>query len=117
MTDWYPALVSGGLEPAAGGDEDLDRWYREEHLEQATTQPGWKRTLRYKLIFQVRNATGPQNSEDAPKWLALHQWEDGYLPAETKAFEPMTEWTKKVVGGATHVQASNYQKIGSYGDV
>jgi hypothetical protein len=105
------------VEPALGGDEDLDRWYREEHLYQATKQTGWKRTTRYKLIFQVRNATGPQNSEHAPPWLALHQWEEGSLTTENKGFEPRTEWTKRVMGGARKVQASNYRKIGSYGDV
>lgn len=114
-SDWYPALISGAVEPAEGGDDDLDRWYREEHLNQATTQPGWKRTTRYKLIFQVRNDPGPQNSEDAPKWLALHEWDKGYLGPEVQPFQPMSEWTSTVMSNARNIQANNYEKIGSFG--
>lgn len=109
-----PAIISGAIEPMDGGDEDLDNWYRKEHLQQATTQPGWKRTTRYNLLFQVRNVEGPQTAEDAPSWLALHEWEQGYLKEEVQPFQPRTEWTKRVMENIKFGQAGNYEKIGSF---
>lgn len=110
--EMFPALIAAGVEPAVGEDEDLDKWYREEHLQQATTQPGWKRTTRYKLLFQVKNDPGPQRYEDAPNWLALHEWEKGFLGEEVLPFEPMSEWTKSVMGKAKLIQAGNYERVG-----
>ena len=78
------------MEPAAGEEEDLDSWYREKHLPQATTQAGFKRSTRYKLLFQMRNEGAPQGV-DAPSCLALHEREAGHLGVEVQPFDPVTE--------------------------
>jgi len=76
-TEWNPALITAGVEPAEGQDDDLDRWYREEHLLQATTQKGFRRSTRYNLVAEEGNGKVKRKDEDGeevvPKWLALRR--------------------------------------------
>jgi hypothetical protein len=105
------------MQPAPGEHEEMDKWYLEEHLPQATTQPGWKRTVKYKLIFQVRNdpIEGPQNSEAAPENLVLYEWEKGFLGKEVMPFDPVTEWTVRICSRAARIEAGNFELVGSWG--
>ena len=60
-------------------EDDLNRWYREEHIPLLAKVPGWRRSRRYVL----RDA-GPASGTGAeevrakgrpPKYLAVHEWE------------------------------------------
>jgi hypothetical protein len=44
-------LISAALQPKDGGDEDFERWYREEHLKVLSECPGYRRSRRY-VAFQ-----------------------------------------------------------------
>ena len=98
------------MEPAEDGHADLDAWYREEHLDQATTQPGWRRSTRYTLVPGVKNSQG-QTADDAPTYLALHEWDAEHLGEKVAPFVPVTEWTKKVCGECKKIEAFNYVRI------
>jgi hypothetical protein len=103
-------MISGAMEPAdEAGHKDLDAWYKEEHLDQATTQPGWRRSNRYKLL--------DGGSPGAPTWLALHEWDAGYLGEKVPPFDPITDWTKRVMGACKNIEAFNWRKVGSFGDI
>lgn len=107
-------MISAGMEAKPGEEADLDAWYREEHLDQATTQPGFKRSKRYTLFFHQKHESEPE-AEDPPSGLALHEWDEGFLGEEVDAFQPVTEWTKRAVGNAKKIEAGNYELVKSYG--
>lgn len=97
------------IQPEPGRGEDIDRWYREEHLEQASQMPGWRKSTRYELIFKVQSVENPQR-EDAPKYLAIHEFDEG---TEVKRMpkESWTDWTRKIVQNAVAVDESVFDYI------
>lgn len=104
-------VIVASMQPAEGGEEDLDQWYKQEHMKQVSDQPGWVRSSRYELVAQ-------NPDKGAPKFLALHEFEEGTLPGGTQvvAFEPVSDWTKKCMGSAKEIDAGKYKLIGSFGD-
>jgi hypothetical protein len=83
--------------------QDYDDWYRKEHLEQLSKTPSWRRSGRYQLVFK-KETVGAPDSEKAPNWLTLHEFEEGSLPEGEKVVVllPQTDWTKKVMGSTRH---------------
>lgn len=97
------------MQPAAGGEADLDSWYRDEHNQQMSEQPGWKRTVRFSLLFQHSNAG--KTSEEL-SFLAIHEFNKGNeLGQDVKALEPISDWTKKVMSEAKAIDAGIYHKV------
>lgn len=97
---------------------DFDNWYREEHLEQMSHAPGWRRTVRYKLVFK-KETKGVPESEKAPKWLTLLEFEPGSLSKSPKVEPPLpqTEWTKKVMGSLKKADVAKFEFIRGFGDL
>ena len=60
--------VSSSLHPGRDKKEELDRWYREEHVEMLSRVPGWLRTRRYVTSSIERKP------EDQLEYLALHEY-------------------------------------------
>ncbi|KAF2803049.1 uncharacterized protein BDZ99DRAFT_400490 [Mytilinidion resinicola] len=109
-------INSAAIQPAEGMEEELDRWYREEHLEKVSNEPGWIRSTRFELIFQVGDK-GTTNTEVTPNWLAIHEFEADGLPGDRpKALEPVSALTKKIVGNAIKVDAAKFTLIRGIGD-
>ena len=97
------------MQPSPNGAADLDAWYREEHNQQMSEQPGWKRTTRYSLISQQSNS-GQVGSELT--FLAMHEFDEGHeLGDEVQALQPMSEWTKRVMGEAVGIDAAIYHRV------
>jgi len=97
-----------GVEPASGGEEDYDAYMRDEHLAQMALEPGWRRSKRYKLVFQV-------NAADAASWLALYEFDEkNKLGIEVKPLEPMTDWTKRTFAKSTKMELGIFHKLGSF---
>lgn len=103
------------MEPGDGQADDLDGWYREEHLKQMSHEPGWRRSRRYKLTFQVKNKNRP-SAEDAPSSLALYDFDESatQLGTEVKPLDPMTDWTKKCIANSKKIEAGIYHRIGIF---
>ncbi|KAI0760918.1 hypothetical protein BD413DRAFT_486907 [Trametes elegans] len=79
-------------------EENLDRWYKEEHLALLAKVPGWVRSRRF--LLREAGATGSEAQEGKPpKHLAIHEWEstDVFDTAEFKEAVG-TEWSKKTLG-------------------
>ena len=99
------------MQPAPGGEADLDAWYREEHNEQMSQQPGWLRTCRYSLVAQ-QNSSNEAKKEKEFSFLAIHEFEESNELGDTvKALEPVSEWTKKVMSEANGIDAAIYRRI------
>ncbi|KIW08888.1 uncharacterized protein PV09_00810 [Verruconis gallopava] len=110
--DLFPVLMLAGMQPKDGAAEDMDKWYREEHLEQMSLEPGWKRAVRYSLIFQVKNENDPTGTEDAASFLTLYEFGDGNkLGMNVEPLDPMTDWTKRVIGNTEKIEMGIYTQI------
>lgn len=97
------------MQPAPGGEADLDAWYREEHNEQMSKEPGWKRTIRYRLLSQSRN---DEKKPDGLDFLAIHEFGEGnQLGKEVKPLEPITDWTRKAMSECKAIDAAIYYKV------
>lgn len=102
------------MQPAQGGGADLDAWYRNEHNEQMSKEPGYWRTSRFTLLHQ--GSTGSQQSEKL-SFLAVHEFdENSRLGTEVKALEPISDWTKKVMSEAQAIDAAIYHKRRDFED-
>lgn len=101
------------MQPASGDEADLDAWYREEHNQQMSKQPGWKRTTRFNLLFQMRNDGNPPRGLD---FLAIHEFGDGHkIGKDVEPLEPMTDWTKRCMSECKAIDAAVYHKVKTFG--
>ncbi|RPD60483.1 hypothetical protein L226DRAFT_386838 [Lentinus tigrinus ALCF2SS1-7] len=84
-------------------EEDLNKWYNEEHTELLSKAPQWVRTTRY--VYRDGGVSGNDESlkpKKVPKFLALHEWTDpSIVEAEEFKAALATPWTKKVTEYAT----------------
>ena len=99
-------IVSVAIEPSVGQDEDVDAWYREEHLSMLSSNPLFLRCNRYE---RLRGGFAEDESAAATaKFLALHEYtsvqdlfdhslQKGQLIEET-------EWSRRVLDGAKSVE-------------
>ncbi|KAI4950714.1 hypothetical protein J4E91_004599 [Alternaria rosae] len=99
------------MQPSPTGVEDLDAWYREEHNQQTSEQPGWLRTCRYSLVSQHSSSSDECGKNQELSFLAIHQFGEGEQLGDTvKAFEPISEWTMKVMKDAVGIDAAIYRR-------
>lgn len=105
------------VQPHAGDEEDFDNFYRQEHMRQVSEQPGWRRSSRYELAKQIAAPAGSDGVK-SPFYLALHEFEDSVLPGGDKVvpFQPVSEWTMRVMGGAERIDAAKFRLVGSWGE-
>lgn len=101
-------LLAVGITPAAGTDDDLDKWYREEHLEQLAACPGYRRTRRYKSL--------PGSEESTPAYMAFHEFDGEALPMAELSKTAETDWGKKSMGGAQKVEMTVWKLLGAFGE-
>ncbi|KAI4628716.1 hypothetical protein J4E83_003269 [Alternaria metachromatica] len=99
------------MQPSPTGAEDLDAWYREEHNQQTSEQPGWLRTCRYSLVRQESGSEDEEGKEQELSFLAIHEFGEGeQLGDMVKAFEPVSEWTMRVMKDAVGIDAAIYRR-------
>jgi hypothetical protein len=66
-------------------DEDVDRWFRTEHIPFISGCPGYVRTSRYNLATNSLLSEFVRSFPDALKWLVIHEFEgEGVLWEEVK---------------------------------
>src|SRR5947199_6101705 len=97
----HPILTVAFLEP--GEEDEIAKWYQEEHLAELTKVPGYKRS---RLFISAP----PMNKDGTtPKYCALHEWESiaSVTSPELRA-TVSTEWAKKVLGGAKTSHMGSY---------
>jgi len=111
--DATSTIISACMEPAPDGEADLDAWYREEHNQQMSMEPGWKRTTRFKLVSQLLDF---EPISGAPSTLTIHEFGEGHtIGKKVLPLEPITAWTEKVMGATKAIDAGVYHKVKSFG--
>ena len=106
-------LVAVTVAPGAGAgaEEDLEAWYREEHLGMLSRCRGYRRSTRYRR-------EGGEGSQE-PKFLALHEYActADELPAEQIKETRETEWAKRILGSARGFEREVWSLLGAWGKV
>ncbi|ETS85294.1 hypothetical protein PFICI_03319 [Pestalotiopsis fici W106-1] len=99
-------IITAGMEPAnLEASTDLDKWYSEEHNEQMSLEPGWIRSRRYKLADDPGDAFGGPDRRIT--WMTIHEFGQGNkLGNKVEALDPVTPWTRKVMGGMSVIEAN-----------
>jgi hypothetical protein len=102
--------MSAALTPAPKDDEDLDKWYKEEHYRALAGCTGYVRTRRYKLVYEgtVKNP---------PTYLSLHEFESDSLPTAEMAKTGETPWAKKIMGSLAASEIYVFVLTGAFGDI
>ena len=107
-------VVAVFIDPADGTEDDVDQWYRQEHLALIAASPVHIRTTRYR----TRSGLVHGAYDDGPTLLALHECTsaEALLDYAIKhgAIVPETPWGKRVFGGAKSVQRSVWDITGRY---
>ncbi|RMZ69442.1 Dimeric alpha-beta barrel [Pyrenophora seminiperda CCB06] len=102
-----PTLLLALMQPAPSGAADLDAWYRVEHNEQMSKEPGWLRTCRYEVVSHSSD-----DAEAKMAFLALHGFGEGEVLGDTvQVLQPVSEWTKKVMRDAVGMDAAIYRVV------
>ena len=103
--------VAVAIEPSTGQDEEIDAWYREEHLRMLATNSLFLRCYRYERIVDTEG-TRPSA---AHKFLALHEYtsvQDLFDHSiQTGRLIEETEWTRRVLDGAKAVERSIWTMV------
>ncbi|KAF2112091.1 hypothetical protein BDV96DRAFT_649452 [Lophiotrema nucula] len=107
-------VKSTAMQPGPGMEEEFNRWYTEEHLEQVSHMSGWRRSTRFELVFKVQSRDDP-SQEPAPKYLAIHEFEEG-TKVQRMRKEEWTEWTKNMVDGASKIDEGTFDYLWGLGD-
>lgn len=108
VSDGVDTMIYAAMQPASGGEEDLDAWYREEHNEQMSREPGYVKTTRYRPLLQTRTPGSPTGLD----FVAFHQFgEKNKVGLEVQPLQPMTDWTKKCISECTSIDAAVFNKM------
>lgn len=77
------------LHPGADKKAELDKWYRQEHIEMLSKVPGWLRTRRF--------VTSSVDSRSAVEYLALHEYSpNNGLDGPEFTAATTTAWAKEI---------------------
>jgi hypothetical protein len=101
------ALLGVWMDPTPEREDDLNRWYAEEHFPDRLAMPGWLRGRRYVSL------------EGAHKYVALYELEDlGALTSATyrEAMANSTPWTRRVVDNLRSFTRTEYELLQSIGE-
>lgn len=82
-----PVILMVSMSVPPGGEDDMNAWYREEHIPMLLAVPGWRRARRYRQV-----------SGEGPEYLSFHDVDglhvfdnDEYKAATT------TPWRNRIV--------------------
>lgn len=96
-------------------DEDLDDWYRGEHVRTISQCPNYRRTRRYKLVSRSVLSSFERTTPPGPTWLSLHEFDGDVLPWKELAATDETEWAKKVVPGIRDIDYGCFRLSKAFG--
>jgi hypothetical protein len=91
------------IEPGAGEEQDLDNWYRQEHLAAVATSTGYRRATRYRLRKDGGKTGDGDDSvilRELQTWLVLYEF-DSPPDRRELILHRQTEWSKKIMKNVT----------------
>ncbi|KAK8056086.1 hypothetical protein PG993_001313 [Apiospora rasikravindrae] len=91
-------IISAQMKSASGpaAEEDIDAWYRAEHLRLIAESEGYLRTTRYQLAFSAHLPPPAEEEPKPPVWLALHEFETETVDIGRLRELTATSWTDKI---------------------
>lgn len=94
-----PLVVLRGLEAKEGTEEELSKWYIEEHIPMLSKVPGWVRSRWFVLRESQYVGTEAGKQTKAPtKYLAVHEWADSAFEVYPEYRAALgTPWRAKVM--------------------
>jgi len=106
MSDAATGLLAVWMDMPAKLEDDFNRWYNEEHLQDRMAFPGFLRVRRYVSV------------NGGPKYVALYDLADGAMTSEAylKARANPTAWTNKIAAGLTTNIRNEYVLQNSIGE-
>ncbi len=88
MTGRFVLVVALDVEP--GWEEELDRWYEEEHLPEQRAWPGIRSATRFQLM-------GGGYGEVTPEYLTLYELDDPEAVLGADYLQrPRSEWARRI---------------------
>lgn len=106
MLDNATGLLAVWMDTPAEQEDDFNRWYNEEHLQDRMAFPGFLRVRRFVSL------SGP------PKYVALYDFADGAMTSEPylHARKNPTPWTQKVTSTLTTNIRNEYSLVKTIGE-
>jgi len=89
-------MLAVSLEMTPEGENELNKWYDEEHMNLLSKVPGWKRGRRFRLV--EFNQRGTLTDKPVFKYLALHELDNNdFLQTPEFKLAISTEWRDRVM--------------------
>ncbi|GAW25297.1 putative alpha beta [Rosellinia necatrix] len=100
-------MIYFGMEPGEGQNDDVDSWYRKQHLDMLAMCKGFIRCTRYK-----------RKDGACPRFLALAEYDcdAADLPIEQMKQVRATEWSTKILNDAKVYERGVFSLIQAQGD-
>lgn len=107
MSNHGTGLLGVWMGPAPENEDDLNRWYAEEHLPDRIAIPGFLRARRY------------VSEQGEPKYVAIYDLEDAHVLASDAYMQVAknpTPWTTKVTSALQFFLRNEYELVQSIGE-
>ncbi|PPR03281.1 hypothetical protein CVT24_012819 [Panaeolus cyanescens] len=62
-------------------EDDVNKWYNDEHIPDISKTPGWIRSRRYKLQSSVELSANKDSTPHAYQYLAFHEFDNDQYPS------------------------------------
>ncbi|PFH49392.1 hypothetical protein AMATHDRAFT_147745 [Amanita thiersii Skay4041] len=97
-------------------EDDLNKWYEEEHLSLLAKVPGWLRGRRFKLGNHAELSGKPTLMMSTPtKYIALHDWQTSDFQGTPEfKYSIETPWSKKILGSLLKLETRTFELHKSY---
>ncbi|CAK5268116.1 unnamed protein product [Mycena citricolor] len=90
-------VLVAGLEVSEGDEDELNKWYSEEHIDMLSKIPGWRQCRRYKII-EYKQVGAVMEGKPVCKYLAIHEFEKGdFLQTPELQNATTTDWAKRMM--------------------
>ncbi|KAJ7442243.1 hypothetical protein FB451DRAFT_1057606 [Mycena latifolia] len=108
----YVLVVS--LETTPDREDELNKWYEEEHMDLLAKVPGWKRGRRFKLVDF--NQRGGLADKPVCKYLAIHELSNNeFLATPEFNHATSTEWRERVMKNMVRREARVFELHKEFG--
>ncbi|KAJ6591606.1 hypothetical protein DFH09DRAFT_1137502 [Mycena vulgaris] len=102
------------LEMTPEGEDELNKWYDEEHMDLLAKIPGWKRGRRFKLLDSA--GRGSELDKPVSKYLALHELSNNeFMSTPEYKHATSTEWRERVMKNAVRREVRVFELYKDFG--
>ncbi|KAJ7115935.1 hypothetical protein C8R44DRAFT_709417 [Mycena epipterygia] len=96
-------------------EDELNKWYDEEHMNLLAKIPGWKRGRRYKIV-EYKQRGELVADKPVSKYLAIHELDNNdFLTTPEFKHATSTEWRNRIMGIAVRREARTFEVYKNFG--